>query len=122
MDDCEVLECCEAILAFLEDASIPGSPTSVAGSYLIGFEIESMKNMTRVLDKYKKKFNYNLKLIPMCAFTEYVNVWSGYNEFLWGDNAQEFFSYERGRNFFRRIIRDIRRRRNLDLLLIELKN
>lgn len=121
MDDCEVLECCEVILAFLEDASIPGSSISVAGSYLIGFEIESMKNMNTVLDKYQKKFNYNSKL-TICAFTEYVNVWSGYNEFLWGDSDREFFSYERGRNFFRRIIRDIKRRRNLDLLLIELKN
>jgi hypothetical protein len=102
MTDLEILECCQSIINFLEE------DTELSNIY--GFDTPSNIKMIDTLTKYKFGV-FDDKLIhlsPMADFSIKINQKYKIHDKLWDKNSKEFVSTQKGKDFFKQIIRELK--------------
>lgn len=97
MKDEEILECCQSVYDFLTD----DITEKEIKKYTSFHHIPKYDNMIKTINKYN--------LGDMISFTKMLNhQYMGSGLMLWEDSAREFFGTERGKNFYRLILRDLK--------------
>ena len=99
MKNSEILECCEAVVEFLENENVDWRGRNL--SFSVVTMTPEYHKMIEVIRKYE--------MGDMISFTKYLNnKYKIYPDPLWEATAKEFFATDKGINFYKTIVRDIK--------------